>query len=254
MADKDQLDNIEKSRNTDEQLRWYQERNAYLDSLSIPANQFTDTFPVFASRQKVTRFVETLRYWELIENVPGDIFECGVAGGEFLMSMAHLSSIYEPHHYTRNVIGFDTFEGFTKPTTKDFSSKAKHMHEGGLAYDSFDYLEKAIAFYDRNRMIGNIEKIKLIKGDISTTLKSYLDLNPATVIGMLHLDLDLYKPTKDVLQNTRKHMAKGSIIIFDEINHNDYPGETLAVMEVLGLENIELKRVKEASMAAYVIL
>ena len=46
-------------------------------------------------------------------------------------------------------------------------------------------------------------------------------------------------------------MPKGSIVVFDEINHDDYPGETLAVMEELGINNINLNRVQEASMAGY---
>ena len=41
---------------------------------------------------------------------------------------------------------------------------------------------------------------------------------------------------------------------FDELNHGDYPGETIAVMEVLGIRNLKLKRVPEASTAAYVII
>ncbi|WP_153769211.1 TylF/MycF/NovP-related O-methyltransferase [Labrenzia sp. CE80] len=248
------LDNIEVTRNTNSQIDWYNERQSYLDNGRLLPHLLADIFPVFSTRQKVTRMLETLRYWELVENIPGDIFECGVAGGEFLMSMAHFSSIYEPHHYTRKIVGFDTFDGFTEPSEQDRTSNAKHMKSGGLSYDSYGYLEKAIEFYDQNRLIGNIGKVFLVKGDISLTLPEYLEKHPSTVIGLLHLDIDLYRPTLDVLKAVRRHMAKGSIIVFDEINHLDYPGETLAVMEALGLENIGLKRVREASMAAYTIL
>ena len=248
------LKNIEQSRNTEEQLNWYQKRQSYLDNCPILPHRLVDTFPVFSPRQRVTRFIETLRYWELIEDIPGDVFECGVAGGEFLMSMAHLSSIYEPHHYTRKIVGFDTFEGFTEPSKEDNSSSAKHMTTGGLSYDSYSYLQDAISYFDENRMIGNIQKVFLEKGDISQTLPEYLRRNPATVIGLLHLDLDLYKPTADVLSHALERMPKGSVIVFDEINHPDYPGETIAVMEKIGINNIELKRVKEASMAGYVRL
>ena len=85
-------------------------------------------------------------------------------------------------------------------------------------------------------------------------LPKYLKDHPATVIGLLHLDLDLYQPTLDVLKIVKNHMAKGSVIVFDEINHDDYPGETLAVMKELKLNTINLKRVKEASMAGYTVL
>lgn len=246
------LKNIEKSRNTNEQLDWYERRDKFLDSIS--ATNLANNFSVFATRQQITRFIEAFRYWEMIRNIPGNILECGVAGGSFLFSMAHFSSIYEPHHYTRKIIGFDTFEGFTTPSSQDLSSGAKHMIEGGLCYDSYEYLSEAIKIYDQNRMIGNLPKVSLHKGDICDTLPKYLSEHPSATISLLHLDLDLYSPTKKVLELTIDRMPKGSIIVFDEINNDDYPGETIAVMEQLGLRNINLNRVQEASMAGYYIV
>ncbi|KXI27923.1 TylF/MycF/NovP-related O-methyltransferase [Paraglaciecola hydrolytica] len=244
-------DNIEKTRNTESQLSWYERRSETIDSLMIKPHQIADTLPVFSTRQHMTRFIETYEYWNLVKDIPGNIIECGVAGGNFLMAMAHFSSIFEPHHYTRKIVGFDTFEGFTEPSTEDKSSSAAHMKAGGLHYDSFDMLQSAIEMFDGNRMIGNIPKVLLKKGDISETFPKYLEEHPASTIGLLHLDLDLYKPTKDAIKLAWDRMAKGSILIFDELNHDDYPGETIAIREVLGLENVELKRVWCASMAAY---
>ena len=132
----------------------------------------------------------------MISDVPGNILECGVAGGNFLFAMAHFSSIYEPHHYTRKIIGFDTFEGFTEPSKEDLTSGAKHMESGGLRYESFNYLREAIQLFDQNRQIGNIAKISLHKGDITETLPKYLLDNPSSVIALLHLDLDLYRQLK----------------------------------------------------------
>ena len=245
------LDNIEKTRNTQEQVSWYEERANLLDNMEINAHKLVDMMPVFNTRQNVTRFIETYEYWNLVKDIPGNIIECGVAGGNFLMAMAHFSTIFEPHHYTRKIIGFDTFEGFTEPSRQDLSSTAAHMKKGGLAYDNYEILQSAINLFDKNRMIGNISKVELFKGDISKTFPAYLEKHPAATIGLLHLDIDLYQPTRDVLELAWDRMAKGSVLVFDEINHNDYPGETIAIREVIGLENIELHRVSCASMAAY---
>lgn len=241
--------NIEKNRNTTDQINWYERRAKFLNEIS--ANDLANNFSVFATRQNITRFIEALRYWELISDVPGNILECGVAGGNFLFAMAHFSSIYEPHHYTRKIVGFDTFEGFTSPSKQDLTSGAEHMVSGGLSYDSYEYLNEAIKLFDQNRMIGNIPKVSLHKGDIIKTLPRYLADHPSSVIALLHLDLDLYKPTKKVLEMAIERMPKGAIVVFDEINHEDYPGETIAVIEALGLQNISLKRVHESSMAGY---
>ena len=74
---------------------------------------------------------------------------------------------------------------------------------------------------------------ELIKGDISETLPRYLEANPHLIVGLLHLDVDLYKPTKDTIELLVERIPKGGIIFFDEPNHQDYPGETIAVMETL---------------------
>ncbi|MHC5652841.1 TylF/MycF/NovP-related O-methyltransferase [Stappia sp.] len=247
------LQNIEKNRNTERQLSWYEERAAYLDGGDIPAHRLVDMMPVFSTRQAVTRFLETHEYWNLIKDLPGNIVECGVAGGNFLMAMAHFSSIFEPHHYTRKIVGFDTFEGFTEPSKEDLSSGAAHMRKGGLAYDSHELLSEAIRQFDGNRMIGNIAKVELVRGDISETFQDYLERQPAATIALLHLDLDLYKPTRDVLELAWDRMARGAVVVFDELNHPDYPGETIAVRETLGLGSLRLRRVPCASMAAYCV-
>ena len=41
---------------------------------------------------------------------------------------------------------------------------------------------------------------------------------------------------------------------FDELNDPDSPGETLALIEVFGLENIKLKRYPYASRVSYFIV
>ena len=158
------------------------------------------------------------------------------------MTLAHLCSIFEPTHYVRKLIGFDTFEGFPSIHEKDASSQAKHMKVGGLAHDSFEYLSKAIELYDTNRHLSHLPKIELIKGDICETVPIYLKENPHLTISMLYLDIDLYEPTKIALETLVSRMPKGALIVFDELNHSDYPGETIALQEVLGIRNISLQR------------
>ena len=41
----------------------------------------------------------------------------------------------------------------------------------------------------------------------------------------------MYDSTKVVLKNTLNHVSIGGIILFDEIYHNNFPGETIAFNE-----------------------
>ena len=247
------LSNLERSRNTKKQLKWYSDFSKHINHLKIKKFDVAHSFPVFNTRQSVQRFLETYEFYKLIEKIPGSILEMGVGKGSFLMAMAHICSIHEGHHYTRKIYGFDTFQGFKSLSAEDKSSKANHMKTGGLNFDVFNDLKKIISFYDKNRQIGNIQKISLIKGDVMKTLPKFLIKNKHLVISMLHLDLDIFKPTKLALEMLYERVPKGGIIIFDELNHEDYPGETIAVNEVLGIKNYKIKRLPISPMASYII-
>jgi hypothetical protein len=71
-----------------------------------------NNFPVYSNRQAVARFLALSNLYSLQKNVKGSIVEGGVFQGSGLFTYAHLAEIYEPSNYHRQVIGFDTFEGF----------------------------------------------------------------------------------------------------------------------------------------------
>ena len=243
--------NLEKKNNTEIQLEWHEEVENFLQNCHLSEIDKSRAFTVFTSRQSITLFLERYELFKKVLNVPGDIFECGVGDGKGLMAFAHFSSIFEPYHYVRKIVGFDTFKGFTKPSKEDASSQSEHMVEGGLNFDTYDVLKKSIKLYDKNRVLGHIPKVSLIKGDISKTLKEYLKSNPQTVISCLYLDLDLFKPTLDTINLLKERLHKNSIIAFDELNHRDYPGETIAVMKSFGLNNLKLEKMHFSSMSSF---
>ena len=248
--------NIEKNRNTKDQLKFYDEFNLFLQKSQVPILDKMRSFPVYTTRQVITRFLERYELYNLIRNVPGSIIECGVGSGQGIMSFAHLCSIFEPYHYVRRLIGFDTFEGFLEFDDKDFGpkTKAEHMKKGGLKFDTYETINNAIKLYDKNRAVGHINKVELRKGDISKTFPKYIEEDPSIVISLLYLDLDLYKPTKDSIELAINRIPKGGIIVFDELNHTDYPGETIALMDTLKINNLRLRRFEFSPMLGYAII
>lgn len=248
------LRNIEYGRNTPEMLQFYAETAKFLDGTAWNNLEKMRNFPVFAWRQQIRNFVERYEIYKMIKDVPGSILECGIADGFGLMSFAHFCSIFEGYHHTRKVIGFDTFDGFSELLAEDKTSNAVHMKRGGLRHDSYSILQGAIRLYNQNRPLGHIEKVQLVKGDASKTIPAFLKENPYLVIALLYLDMDLYQPTKDALRLLAGRIPKGGMICFDEINHPDYPGETLAVMEEIGLRNLKLKRFDFSTRACYAVM
>ena len=81
-----------------------------------------------------------------------------------------------------------------------------------------------------------------------------LKKNNQTVIALAILDMDVYDPTKKVLQKIKNRLFKGSVLVFDQLNHPDFPGETKAVLEILGIRKFKLKSFHGETFGSYVIL
>jgi hypothetical protein len=157
------------------------------------------------------------------------------------MAWAKLSAMLEPENLTRRVYGFDSFAGFPQVTDKD-SNVIAMPEKGGLFADSHQELMSLIEEYDRDRFLGHIGKVQLIKGDVCETIPSFLAENPHLVVSLLFLDLDLYEPTKVAIESFVPRMPKGSVLAFDELDNPIWPGETLALLDSIGINKLRLQR------------
>jgi hypothetical protein len=181
------------------------------------------------------------KLFEQILSVNGIIVECGVSNGAGLFTWAQLSSILEPVNYNRRIVGFDTFDGFPGVSQKD-NSGVHTSSPGDLRGSSLDELHISVEKYNAERHLSHIANVCLVKGDFNTTADLYLQTHAHTIISLLYLDFDLYEPTKKALELFVPRMPKGAIIAFDELNCDSYPGETVALAEVLGISGHELRR------------
>jgi hypothetical protein len=222
---------------------------------SIGSNvQRLENFPKYAPRQAVTRFLAKYEIFKEIQGVPGSVLEFGVLAGGGLMTWAMLSAILEPVNFLRKVVGFDTFAGFPSVSQEDIQGGSEHAVVGGYAVDAFDDLQRCIQLFDMNRSLSHLPKVQLVKGDVQETLPRFFEENPHTVVSLLYLDLDLFEPSAAVLRHVLPRMPKGAIIAFDELNVDAWPGETLAVMNEVGINNLRLRRVPFEPYVSYAVL
>ena len=215
-----------------------------------------DNFTKYVQKNSLSRFLARYEIFKQQIDVPGYIFDLGVARGASLMSWAQLSTMFEPVNYTREIIGFDTFEGFPSIHESDINDQSALVYEGGYKIDDDMYTDiiNAINVYDVNRPLSHIPKVKLVKGDITETLPLFVKENPHMLISLLHIDADLFEPTKLALELLLSRVPKGGVIVFDELNSRLYPGETVAMLEAVGAKNLRLKRFPWATSIAYAVV
>jgi hypothetical protein len=220
---------------------------------TIPLLDKLESFSRFATKRSIATFLVKQRIFEQILNINGVIVECGVFNGAGLFTWSQLSNIFEPTNYTRKIIGFDTFDGFPSIDSRD-NIGVLQSKIGDLRGSTLEEFNLSIQKYNEERHLSHIPNIELIKGDFNVTVDAYLDKNKQTIVSLLYLDFDLYEPTKKALSVFVPRMPKGSIIAFDELNCNSFPGETLAFDEVLGIRNYELKRFPFDPWVSYIVL
>jgi hypothetical protein len=197
----------------------------------------------YVRRQDMTRFLALYEIFKRIIPVKGSIVECGVNRGYGLMAWAKLSAVLEPVNLTRRIYGFDSFAGFPSIGEGDRTGPNwETAKAGALHADSYDELLKLVDLYDKDRFLGHIPKVELIKGDATQTIPRFIADHPHLVISLLFMDFDLHEPTKAALQSFVPRMPKGAILAFDELDNPLWPGETLAVLETLGMNKLELER------------
>jgi hypothetical protein len=249
---------IDPKNHTPEDLDSYQlSEQLFSSSLDTLADKI-DLFARFSSRKSLARFLARYHLFQKILNVNGSIVECGVLSGQGLFTFAKLSSILEPYNHTRKVIGFDTFEGFPSADQKDIensdSSFLQDFKPGALSGCSFEELLESIKLFDLNRPLNHIKKIELVKGDLCKTAEDYVESNKHLIVSMLYLDVDLYQPTMAALKSFVPLMPKGAIIAFDELNLSEFPGETQALNEYFGIQNVHLNRFTIDPAISYITL
>lgn len=239
---------------TEADRRYAEELNHYWEQSPGTNVDRLRNFAKFVPRQALSLFLAKNELFQRVLRVHGHIVECGVFLGGGLMTWAQLSAVYEPVNHTRRIVGFDTFTGFVGLAEEDVGGALPYAEPGGLATNAYEDVREAARLYDLNRPIGHIPRIELVQGDALETMPQYVEENPHLVVAMLYLDFDLYEPTKAALDTFVPRMPKGAVIAFDELNQAAWPGETLAVLESVGIRQLRIERSPLTPALSYAVL
>ena len=210
-----------------------------------------DNLALFFDPKYLSRILFFNHIYQNILDVPGYILELGCQYGSTTALFQSLRDIYEPFNRTRKIFAFDTFQGLKGVTKKDLNLKSGDFK---TIKNYEEMLEKILDIKENFGALPHYKRTKIYKGDVNITFDKFLKENPETVLSLVFFDMDIYKPTVQILKKLKKHVTKGSIIVFDEICDELSTGETIALKEAIGLENITLKRWQYNSRLTYFIV
>ncbi len=221
----------------------------------IPEDGILQNLGLFLSSKNLSRILFMNHVYQQIVNVQGVVMEFGTRWGQNISLFSALRGIYEPFNRKRKIIGFDTFTGFPHVSELD-NKESRVVKEGNLTCtpNYVDYLDGIMAYQEADNPISHIKKYEIVVGDVCESIGEYMEHYPETIVALAYFDVDLYWPTKKSLEAIRNRVVKGSVLVFDELNDHDCPGETIALQEVFGLNNIRLKRLPYVSQTSYFVV
>ena len=220
----------------------------------IPEEELLSNLALFTKRQDLSRVLFFDELYKKMLDVHGVIIELGVRWGRDLAIFQSLRGIYEPYNHNRKIIGFDTFTGFPSTHEKDGGDDLVQVGSYDVSENYEKYLEQILDYHEQESPISHLKKHQIVKGDASVEFEKYFDENPETIVALIYFDFDIYEPTKKCLEVIKNHITKGTVLGFDELNLHNWPGETIALKEVFGLDKYRIRRSAFGGAQSYLII
>jgi|NGEPerStandDraft_6_1074524.scaffolds.fasta_scaffold178746_1 O-methyltransferase len=148
----------------------------------------------------------------LTKNTPGDTAECGAyrgASSYLICSFIEHATLPKIHHV------FDSFEGLSQPVGLD----GAHWRKNDLRADATD----------AKKTLERFRKVEFYKGWIPDRFPEVADRH----FSFVHIDVDIYEPTRDSMAFFYPRLSDGGIILCDDYGFKSCPGATKAVDDFL---------------------
>lgn len=154
----------------------------------------------------------TLTKQMCIDNLAGNVIECGVAAGGSTALLAYVVKKYSKS--PRRVFAFDSFEGMPKPTEND--------RHGGINADETGWGSGTCSAPEESvkeicTRLGVWDIVTPIKGYFEDTLPVKRDC--VGMIGLLHLDSDWYESTNTILHNLYDRIVNHGVMQIDDYGY-----------------------------------
>ena len=200
-------------------------------------------WPIYVRRTNMTRFLAHYEIFKLISGLPGSIAEVGISRGISFFTWIKFIELFNSTDTSIKVFGFDNFKGLSDFSPNDGrQSSADDKLAGG--WGATGRLKDE--FYEILDLINNdgiLSKRRGIvyEGDLANCFDKWFDDYPGATLSLLHMDVDLYTPTKLALDSLWDSLVPGGIIIFDEYGLPPWQGETNAWNDFCKERSISLR-------------
>jgi len=200
---------------------------------------------LFIRGSLLARFLAIADIYKRIIDIPGMIVDVGTWRGQTAVLCENLRAIYEPLHFNRRIVCFDTFEGY-----KGFSEKDKptELHQdgtygvGGEKYA--DYLGSLLELHEKNNAMGhNHGKHRVVVGDCRKTVLKFFEENKHEFVALAFFDVNSFEPTLETFKQIYDRLVPGGITAFWQLTRDSIPAEAMVyTQEIINKYSHKIQR------------
>ena len=168
-----------------------------------------------------------------IVDIPGAVFDIGTWRGQTAVICENLRAIYEPLHFNRRIVCFDTFDGYKGFSDKDKSTNLHRDGTYGVGGDGYaDFLRHLLVLHEMSNAMGhNHGKHTVMAGDCRETIPQFFTENPNEYLALAFFDVNSYDPTLKSFERVWSRLVPGGIVAFWQLTRNTIPAESRVYAE-----------------------
>ena len=198
---------------------------ALIDKNFLKIFKMQENFGWSFNGPKIFRLFKIYELLIFSNKVEGDIIEFGCyKGSSALIILETLKTL----NSSKNLFLYDSFDGLSDISDKDKKDNYSSYYKKGDFQSSLSTLNKNLEKYDK--------KYTVLKG----TLPNDTNIIPKSKYSFIHIDLDIYLPTKTSIQETFDQLNPGGIVLFDDYGCNETPGAKIAIDEFVKEKKLSL--------------
>jgi hypothetical protein len=206
-----------------------------LNSYQATEEEKERSLGLFLRASLLARIFAIADIYKLIVGIPGAVFDVGTWRGQTAVVCENLRAIFEPLHFNRRIVCFDTFDGYTGFSGKD---KATDLHrDGTYALGSGDYAEflrQLLVLHEKSNAMGhNHGKHRVIKGDCRQSIPRFLEENPNEYVALAFFDVNAYEPTLQAFEQIWPRLVPGGVTAFWQLSRSTVPAESRVYSETI---------------------
>jgi len=214
--------------------------------LSDDVWEIENAFYLRSDSTRISKLLAQYEIYKMIVGLPGAVVECGVFKGASFSRFAAFRRSLETED-SRELVGFDAFgafpmSGVAADADRAFIEQFEAKAGRGIAACDLDGLLRAKGH----------QNFTLVPGDLAVTINEFLLTRPELRIALLHLDLDVYEPTRVGIDALASRMVPGGIVVFDD--YNAVEGATRAADEFCAQRGLQIRKLPFYNVPAFVVV